>query len=161
MNHSFIAKLLLFTVILSFAISDFSDTFIESMNQDEISFKCQFILESLAKKDPGFTFNLAHDSYNKVIGIIWMTSYMHDTFERFDDYKSIDVMHSSICNAKGFCYIAPVIKNEVGKINIVCEGFFISETHDASTFVLDSLFKMCTHGGGEDFHAVFSDEFMT
>ena len=65
-------KLLLFTDILSFAISDLSDTFIEVMNQDEISFKSQFILESLVKKDPGFTFNLAHDSDNKVTGIVWM-----------------------------------------------------------------------------------------
>ena len=107
-------KLLLFTDILSFAISDLSDTFIEVMNQDEISFKSQFILESLAKKDPGFTFNLAHDSDNKVTGIVWMTSYMRDDFERSFDYISIDVMHSYICNAKGFCYIALVIKNKVG-----------------------------------------------
>ena len=113
------------------------------MNQDEISFKSQFILESLAKKDPGFTFNLAHDSDNKVTGIVWMTSYMRENFERFGDYISIDVMHSSKCNATRFCFIAPVIKNEVGKINVVCEGFVISETHDTYTFVLDSLFNMC------------------
>ena len=56
------------------------------MNQDEISFKSQFILESLAKKDLGFIFNLAHDSDNKVTGIVWMTSYMRDNFERFSDY---------------------------------------------------------------------------
>ena len=31
-------------------------------------------------------------------------------------------MHSSVCNAKDFYYIAPVIKNEIGKINVVCEG---------------------------------------
>ena len=114
------------------------------------------MLESLAKKDPGFTFNLAYDSNNKVTGIVWMTSYMCDNFERFGDYISIDVMHSSICNAKVFCYITPVIKNEVGKINVVCEEFFISETHDAYTFVLDSLFKMCTHRrGGGGIHVVF------
>ena len=112
------------------------------MNQDEISFKSQFILESLAKKDPGFTFNLAHDSDNKVTGIVWMTSYMRDNFERFGDYISIDVMHSSICNAKCFCCIAPVIKN------FVCDGFVISETRDAYTFVLDLLFKICPHRGG-------------
>ena len=47
-------------------------------------------------------------------------------------------MHSSICNAKEFCYIAPDIKNEIGKINIVCEGFVISETRDTYSFVLDS-----------------------
>ena len=52
-----------------------------------------------------------------------MTSYIRDNFERFDDYISIDVMHSSICNAKRVCYISPLIKNEVGKINVVCEGF--------------------------------------
>ena len=55
-----------------------------------------------------------------------MTSYIRDNFERFDDYISIDVMHSSICNAKRVCYISPLIKNEVGKINIVCEVFVIS-----------------------------------
>ena len=76
-----------------------------------------------------------------------MTSYMRDNFEIFGDYTSIDVMHSSIYNAKCVRYIAPVIKNEVGKINIVCEGFVISETHDACTFVYDLLFKMCPHRG--------------
>ena len=85
------------------------------MNQDKISFKSQFILESLAKKDPGFTFNLAHDSDNKLTGIVWMTSYMRDTFERFGDYILIDIMYSSICNAKEFCYIAPVIKTKLVK----------------------------------------------
>ena len=38
-------------------------------------------------------------------------------------------------------------------MNIACEGFVISETHDAYTFVLDSLFKMCM--------LFFFDEFMT
>ena len=46
------------TDILSFAINDFSDTFIKSMNQHGISFKRQFILESLAKTDSGFIFHL-------------------------------------------------------------------------------------------------------
>ena len=125
------------------------------MNQDAISFKSQFILESLAKRDPGFTFNLAHDSDNKVTGIVWMISYMRDNFDFFGDYTSIDVMHSSIYNAKCVCYIAPVIKNEVWKINIVCKGFVILEIHDTYTFVLDSLFKMCPHRGGGDIHVVF------
>ena len=78
----------------------------------------------MAKKDPGVTFNLAHNSNNKVTGIVWITSYMRDTFERFGNYIPIDVMYSSICNTKKVCYIAPVTKNEIGKINVVCEGFF-------------------------------------
>ena len=93
------------------------------MNRDDMLFKSQYILESLALTDPGFTFNLAHDNENNVTGIVWLTSYMHDKFERFDNYLSIDIMHSSICNAKEFYYIAPVIKNEIGIMNIVCEGF--------------------------------------
>ena len=77
---------MIITDILSFAITEFSDTFIKPMNQDDISFKSQFILESLAKKDIGFTFNSAHNSDNKVTGIVWMTSYMRDTFVRFGNY---------------------------------------------------------------------------
>ena len=81
------------------------------------------MLESLAKKYQGFTFNLAHDSNNKVTDIVWITSYMRDNFERFGNYISIDILHSSTYNAKEFCYIAPVDKNDIGKINVVCEGF--------------------------------------
>ena len=101
---------MIITDILSFAISDFSNIFIKAMNQDDISFKSQFRLESLAKRDLNFTFNLAHDSNNKVTGIVWLTSYMRDTYKIFGNYISIDVMRSSICNTKEFCYIAPDIK---------------------------------------------------
>ena len=61
---------MIITDILSFVISDFSNTFIKATNQDTISLKIQFILGSLAKKYTGFTFNLTHDSNNKVTGII-------------------------------------------------------------------------------------------
>ena len=52
-------------------------------------------------------------------------------------------------------------KNEIGKINIVYEGFVFLETHDAYTFVLDSLFKMCPLRERNQGYAIFSDEFMT
>ena len=65
-----------------------------------------------------------------------MISYMRDNFERFGNYISIDIIHLYICNTKDFCYIAPVGKNEVGKINVVCEGFVISETHGAYIYSL-------------------------
>lgn len=93
-------------------------------------------------KDPDFAFNLAHGNENKVTGIVWINSYMRDNFERCGNYISIDIIYSSVYNDKEFCSIAPVIKNEVGKINIVCEVFVISETHDVYTFILDSLFKI-------------------
>ena len=44
---------------------------------------------------------------------------MCDNFERFGNYLPIDIMYSSICNAKEFCYIVPVIKNEIEKIDVV------------------------------------------
>ena len=147
--------------ILPFAITEFSRIFIESMNKEEITFKSQFILQSLAKTDPGFTYNITHDSDNNVTGIVWMTFYMRDNFERFGNNISIDVMKSQVCNAKKFCYIAPVVLNEVGKINVVCEGFVISETHDAYCFILNSLFKMSSRRTKNEVYAIFSDEFMT
>ena len=65
-----------------------------------------------------------------------MSSYMRDNFECFGNYLSIDAMRSSVCNAKEFCYITPVVMNELGLINVVCEGFVITETHDVYTFIL-------------------------
>ena len=93
------------------------------MNCDDILFKSQYILDKLAHIDKGFTFNITHDLNNKVTGIVWMTSYMRDNFERFDNYLSIDVMKSSISNSSEFCYMNPVVLNEIGRINVVCEAF--------------------------------------
>ena len=129
--------------IIPFAITECSRIFIESMNKDEITFKSQYILQSLAKIDPGFTYNITHDLDNNVTGIVWMTSYMRDNFDRFGNNISIDVMKSQLCNTKKICYIAPVVLNEVEKMNVVCEGFVISETHDTYCFILNSIFKMC------------------
>ena len=89
-----------------------------------------------------------------------MTSYTRDNFERFGNYLSIDVMKSSICNAKEFCYIDPFVLNEIGNINVVYEGFVITETHDAYDF-LKSLFQMSTSRNKKKLFAIFSDEFMT
>ena len=85
------------------------------MNKDEITFKSQYILQSLVKIDPGFTYNITHDSDNNVTGIVWMTSYMRDNFKIFGNNISIGVMKSQVCNAIFFGYIARVVLNEVGK----------------------------------------------
>ena len=60
---------MIITDILSFIISDFSDNFIKSTNQNDIIFKSQYTLKSLDSKDPGFTFNLTHDNYTKVTNV--------------------------------------------------------------------------------------------
>ena len=90
-----------------------------------------------------------------------MTSYMRDNFERFGNSISIDVMKSQVCNAKKFCYIAPVALNEVGKTNVVCEGFVISKKHDAYCFILNSIFNMCSGRKQSEVYAILSGEFTT
>ena len=55
------------------------------MNQEDITFKRQYILQSLATIDLEFTYNITYDSDNNVIAIVWMTSYMRENFERFDN----------------------------------------------------------------------------
>ena len=67
--------------ILPFAITEFSRIFIDSMNKEEITFKSQYILQSLAKIDPGSNYNITYDSDKNNTGIVWMTSYMRDNFE--------------------------------------------------------------------------------
>ena len=124
-------------------------------------FKSQYILEKLAHIGKGFTFNITHDLNNKVTGIVWMTSYMRDNFERFGNYLYIDVMRSSVSNAKELCYIALVVLNEIGIINVICAGFVIKENHDAYTFILESLFQMSSTRSKENVHSIYTDEFMT
>ena len=104
-------------------------------------------MQSLSKIDPGFTYNITHDLDKNVTDVVWMVSYMRDNFETFGNNISIDVMKLQVCNAKTFFYITPVVLNEVGKINVVCEGFVISEIHDAYCLILNSIFKMCSGRG--------------
>ena len=93
------------------------------MNRDDFLFKIHYFLENLALIDKGFTYNITHDSNNEVTGIVWMTSYMRDNFERFGNYLSIDVIRSSVCNAKEFCYSWTRLE----KINVVCGDFIRSK----------------------------------
>ena len=86
--------------IISFAISDFSRAFLELANQKFVSFKSQYILETLSFVGKDFTSNITHESNNDATGIASMTSYMTDNFERFGNYLSIDIMRSSVYNAK-------------------------------------------------------------
>ena len=57
--------------------------------------------------------------------------------------------------------VDPVVLNEIGKINVVCEWFVIAETHDVYTLVLESLFQMSTSRNKKNVYAIFDDEFMT
>ena len=69
---------------------------------------------------------------------------MREFFERFGKNLFIEVMKTQVCNTKRFCYIAPIVLNDIGKFNVVYEGFVIFENHDAYSLILNSLFKMCT-----------------
>ena len=50
---------------------------------------------------------------------------IRDNVERFGNYLSVDVMRSSVCDAKELCYITLVVLHEIGKINVVYEGFLL------------------------------------
>ena len=58
------------TDIISFTISELSDNFVTSMNQDDILFTIQYILESLLSIDPVFVFNLSYGNDNNVTDIV-------------------------------------------------------------------------------------------
>ena len=54
----------------------------------------------------------------------------------------------------------PVVLNEIGRINVVCEGFVITENHDTYTFILELLFQMSSTRSKENVHTIYADEFM-
>ena len=68
---------------------------------------------------------------------------MYDNFERFSTFISVDVMYSSTYDVKELCYIAPVIKKEIDKINVIFEDLVILETYDNYKFIPRSWLKMC------------------
>ena len=129
--------------ILPFVITDSSRIFIESMHQEDITFKIQYILQSLATIDTGFTYNITHDSDNNLTGIFWITSYIRENFEWFGTNISIGVMKTQVCNAKEFCYIVPVVWNEIGKKLRYLWRFCNIRNSWCIFFILNSLLKMC------------------
>ena len=66
------------------------------MNQEDITFKRRYILQSLATIDLEFTYNITYDSDNNVTAFVWMTSYMRENFERCDNNLSIDLENTSL-----------------------------------------------------------------
>ena len=126
----------------SFTISEFTDDFVKLMNQEDILFKSQYKLESLASVSYGFTYTLAHDYDNNVTVIVWIPSYICANFERVWDHLSIDEICASVCSAKQFCYVSPFVLKTNENTNVVCEGFLITETQDALNFILESLCTM-------------------
>ena len=69
---------------------------------------------------------------------------MRNNFECFGNYLFIDEMRSFVLWHEINTCITPVVLNEIGLINIVCEKVVIPENHDACTFILESLFKVTT-----------------
>ena len=78
------------------------------MNQEVVVLKSQYILEEISIIDNGFAYNITHNSNNDITGIVWIISYMKDNFERFGNYLSIDVMRSTVCNAKHSIILHPL-----------------------------------------------------
>ena len=70
------------------------------MKKEDITFKRQYTLYSLAKIDPSFAYNITNDSDNNVTGVVWMKSYIRENFQIFGNNISIDVMKPQVCNVK-------------------------------------------------------------
>ena len=62
--------------IILISISNSSQLFVKLTNQEDVSFKIQYILEILSSIHKGFTYNLVRDSNNDITGIVWMTLYI-------------------------------------------------------------------------------------
>ena len=83
------------------------------MNNEQISFKSQYILENFTSIDPVFSYYVTHYDNNDVTRIVWVASYVQDNFEWFGIFISGNVIHSSIYDAKELCYIAPVFQKKI------------------------------------------------
>ena len=70
-------------------------------------------------------------------------------------------MYSSTYDVKELCYIAPVIKKEIDKINVIFEDLVILETYDNYKFIPRSWLKMCPSRKNNEVYALFAEKFLS
>jgi len=76
------------------------------------TFRCERLLQLLAKSDKTFLFKLAKNSNGNFTGVVWQTGIMRNSFEKFGHYLALDAMKREL-NRKNWCYLACTIINDV------------------------------------------------
>ena len=95
----------------------------------------------LAENDNGFTFKVAQDDCGERCGYVWMTSIQHRSFELYGHQLFLDAMWQQQ-NSVSWPYFGPVVINGDKGNETVCEAILCTESIDAYSFLLQSLFKM-------------------
>ena len=126
-----------------------------SYNQDPTETLLNF-LSQLSELDNGFDYRISRNTKNEITGIVWMTSVMRASLEKFGDYIALDAMKAHM-NTMHWPLISPSLKREDKTICVACESLIISECHDAYKFVVNSMFEMAPNAKKEDVYIISAD----
>jgi len=82
------------------------DVWVCLMQENDFSTDCSEVrfleyLDMIANKAKGFVYEVARDGSGAVVGAVWQTATMRDTFERFEDYICLDVMKRELNHLHG------------------------------------------------------------
>ena len=142
------------------AVISAKELYLNYLNDSTHRFKLFQYLEALSDNDPGFTYNICHNTENKLTGFCWMTSVMRSHFERYHTILFLDVMRRKT-NIHLWPYMSIVVVNDLGESQPVIEAVMMSERDESYKFIIESALKMAPNVFPKNVRVVFGDEFFT
>ena len=92
------------------------DIWIDFLNEDstncDSAASFQTYLKLISQNAKGFSYKLSYDNQMCITGVVWMTSTMRSSFERFGSYIALDTMKRGL-NTLLWPYLAVTMQNEL------------------------------------------------
>ncbi len=114
------------------------------------------LLESMHKKDPGFTYLVAYDSEGRECGFMWMTPVMRRMFELYGDILYLDAMKRQL-NSVHWPYFSVVLLDGFNKIAVAAEAIGCVERIDTYIWMVKGALTMAPLVKRESIKVIFAD----
>lgn len=130
----------------------------ETLNSEDSSdaVLMENLLETLHRKDPGFTYKIAYAADGSRCGYVYMTPLMRRNFELYGSVLFLDAMKRQQ-NSVYWPYIGPVSLDGDGRVVLCGESIICSERVDAYAFVVDAILEMAPRRSRESIDILFGD----
>ena len=113
--------------------------FEEVMKEPSNGYDLEVYLRDLKQCTKGFDYSVAKDKFGQTTGVTWMTPAMRKSWLRYGDIMFLDAKLKKM-NVLSWPYIGPCGIDNENRVCLFCESLVVTESFDAYTFVLNSLF---------------------
>jgi hypothetical protein len=132
----------------------------QALKETSDAARIEWLLQELAKREPGFQFRVAYDNNNRPCGYVWMTPWQRAAFEQYGDVIFLDCMKRKL-NSVDWPYIGPVVLDGENKIAVIIESICCSERLEAYEFVLNAAFDFTPGRPRQSVKVIYGDGIMS